>query len=151
MRHGFLYLTAVLDWYSRLVLSWRPSNSLDVHFCLEALEEALAKGTPEIFNTDQGSQFTSEPFVGRLESVGVSVSMDGKGRALDNVFVERLWRTVKYEEIYRKAYANGGEAWSSLEGYFEFYGRGRRQQALGYRTPWEVYCEGSGGGCAARR
>jgi putative transposase len=92
MRHGFLYLVAVLDWYSRMVLSWRLSNSLDVQFCLEALEEALTIGTPEIFNTDQGSQFTSEEFVGRLESAGVSVSMDGKGRALDNVFVERLWR-----------------------------------------------------------
>lgn len=150
MRHGFLYLTAVLDWYSRLVLSWRLSNSLDVQFCLEALEEALSKGTPEIFNTDQGSQFTSEAFVGRLESAGVSVSMDGKGRALDNVFVERLWRTVKYEEVYLKAYTDGNEAWSSLERYFEFYCRERRHQALEYRTPWEVYGEGQGGGCRAR-
>lgn len=151
MRHGFLYLTAVLDWYSRLVLAWRLSNSQDVHFCLEALEEALTKGTPEIFNTDQGSQFTSVAFVGRLESAGVSVSMDGKVRALDNVFVERLWRTVKYEEIYLKAYADGVEAWSSLKEYFAFYGRERRHQALAYRTPWEVYCSGLGGGCQARR
>lgn len=147
MRQGFLYLTAVMDWYRRLVLSWRLSNSLDVHFCLEALAEALAKGTPEIFNTDQGSQFTSVAFVGRLESAGVSVSMDGKGRTLDNVFVERLWRTVKYEEIYLKAYADGREAFASLSRYFAFYCRERAHQALEYRTPWAVYEEGRGGGC----
>ena len=144
--HGFLYLTAVLDWYSRYVLSWRLSNTLEGSFCEEALEEALSRGQPEIFNSDQGSQFTSRSFTSRLESRGIAISMDGRGRALDNVFVERLWRTVKYEEVYLKEYADGWEAESSLERYFRFYCDERVHQALGYRTPAEVYgrCGSSG-------
>jgi len=141
MRHGFLYLAAILDWYSRLVLAWRLSNSLDVRFCLEALDEALTQGRPEIFNSDQGVQFTSQAFTGRLEAAGVAISMDGRGRALDNVFVERLWRSVKYEEIYLQAYADGLEAETRLRTYFRFYCRERPHQALDYRTPWEVYQE----------
>lgn len=141
LRHGFLYLVAILDWYSRLVLSWRLSNTLDLEFCLEALEEALATTQPEIFNSDQGSQFTSIAFTSRLEQSGVAISMDGRGRALDNVFVERLWRTVKYEEVYLKDYRDGWEAEESLAAYFDFYCQRRIHQALGYRTPAEVYCQ----------
>ena len=143
LRRGFLYLVAVLDWYSRYVLSWRLSNSLDERFCVAALEESLAMGSPEIFNTDQGVQFTARRFVGRLEESGILVSWDGRGRALDNVFVERLWRTVKYEEIYLKAYADGTEGRESLEHYFPFYNRERPHQSLGYRTPWEVHRAGA--------
>jgi len=139
MRHGFLYLAAVLDWYSRYVLAWRLSNTMDGRFCLEALDEALAAGQPEIFNSDQGSQFTAAAFTGRLEKCGVAISMDGRGRALDNVFVERLWRSVKYEEVYLRDYADGWEAERSLRSYFDFYCRRRIHQALGYRTPAEVY------------
>ncbi len=139
MRHGFLYLVAVMDWYSRYVLSWRLSNTLEGSFCLEALDEALCGGRPEIFNTDQGSQFTALRFTSRLERAGVSVSMDGRGRALDNVFVERLWRSVKYEEVYLKEYADGWDAQRSLGAYFRFYCRERIHQSLGYRTPAEVY------------
>jgi putative transposase len=142
MRRGFLYLVAVLDWYSRYVLSWRLSNSLEERFCVEALEEALSLGCPEIFNTDQGVQFTGRRFVSCLEESGISVSWDGRGRALDNVFVERLWRTVKYEEIYLKAYADGAEGRESLERYFPFYNRERPHQSLGYQTPWEVHRTG---------
>lgn len=142
MAKGFLYLVAVLDWHSRMVLAWQLSNSLEVGFCLEALAEALAKGTPEIFNSDQGAQFTSEAFVGRLLEAGVLVSMDGRGRCLDNVLVERLWRTVKHEEIYLRAYEDGREAQESLGRYFSFYCWERPHQALGYRTPGEVYEEG---------
>jgi putative transposase len=139
LRHGFLYLTAVIDWYSRYVLSWRLSNTLDGTFCREALDDALACGKPEIFNSDQGAQFTAAAFTGRLEALGVRISMDGRGRALDNVFVERLWRTVKYEEVYLKEYADGWQAEASLKAYFRFYCRRRRHQALDYRTPAEVY------------
>jgi putative transposase len=139
LRCGFLYLVAILDWYSRYVLTWRLSNSLDEAFCVEALAEALTLGSPEIFNTDQGAQFTSRAFVGLLESAGVAISMDGRGRALDNVFVERLWRTVKYEEIYLKDYLGVAECRQGLEGYFPFYNRERPHQALDYRTPWQVY------------
>jgi putative transposase len=139
LRSGFLYLTAILDWYSRYVLAWRLSNSLDADFCLEALDEALTRGRPEIFNTDQGVQFTSQAFTGRLELAGVAISMDGKGRALDNVFVERLWRTVKYEEIYPKDYASGAECQASLRMYLSFYCDKRPHQSLDYRTPAEVY------------
>jgi putative transposase len=123
MRRGFVYLTAVIDWYSRYVLSWRLSNTMDVEFCLEALEEALGRGRPEIFNTDQGSQFTSREYTGRLEAAGVAVSRDGRGRALDNVFVERLWRSVKYEDIYIKDYGLVSELESGLTAYFRFYDR----------------------------
>jgi putative transposase len=139
LRGGFLYLTAVIDWYSRYVLTWRLSNSLDGAFCLEALQAALAINVPEIFNTDQGVQFTSAAFTGCLESHGIAISMDGRGRALDNVFVERLWRTVKYEEVYLKDYDDAWHAETSLGEYFEFYCHGRRHQALDNRTPAEVY------------
>ncbi len=139
MARGFLYLVAIMDWYSRYVVAWRLSNTLDADFCVEALEEALTKGKPEIFNTDQGSQFTSEAFTGLLERHGVRISMDGKGRYTDNIFVERLWRTVKYEEVYLKAYSNGREAKAGLDAYFRFYNAQRPHQALGYRTPAEVF------------
>lgn len=139
MARGFLYLVAVMDWYSRYVLSWRLSNTLEGSFCLEALEEALTMQTPEVFNTDQGVQFTARAFTGRLESAGVRVSMDGRGRAIDNVFVERLWRSVKYEEVYLKDYQTGGEAESGLGSYLRFYVEERPHQSLGYRTPASVY------------
>ena len=141
LQHGFLYLTAVMDLFSRNVLSWRLSNTLTGDFCIEALDAALAKARPEIFNTDQGSQFTATAFTSRLKESGVAISMDGRGRALDNVFVERLWRTVKYEEVYLQDYANGWQAEKSLKKYFEFYRHERPHQALGYRTPSEVYAE----------
>jgi putative transposase len=141
LRHGFLYLVAVMDWYSRYVLAWRLSNTLEGSFCVEALEAALRDGRPEIFNSDQGSQFTSTAFTARLEQAGVAISMDGRGRALDNVFVERLWRSVKYEEVYLRDYADGWEAEASLSAYFDFYCHRRVHQALGYRTPVEVYRE----------
>ena len=143
MARGFLYLVAIMDWYSRYVLSWRLSNTLDAAFCMEALEAALGKHKPEVFNTDQGSQFTSEGFTGLLEQHGVRISMDGKGRYTDNIFVERLWRTVKYEEVYLKAYSNGREAKAGLDAYFHFYNTQRPHQALGYRTPAEVFNHGS--------
>ena len=139
MRQGFMYLAAVMDWYSRYVLSWRLSNSLDGDFCLDALDAALQRGQPEIFNTDQGSQFTSASFTGRLASQGIAISMDGRGRALDNVFIERLWRTVKYENIYLKEYATVDELINGLGNYFDFYDHKRVHQALAYKTPWEVY------------
>jgi putative transposase len=142
LQSGFMYLTVVLDWYSRYVLSWRLSNTLDGDFCLQALEEALPHGPPEIFNTDQGSQFTAVAFTGRLEAAGVAISMDGRGRALDNVFVERLWRTVKYENVYLKDYAQPHELESGLATYWDFYCHRRRHQALGKRTPAEVYWAG---------
>jgi putative transposase len=143
LRCGFLYLAAILDWYSRYVLSWRLSNTLDGDFCLEALEEALAIARPEIFNTDQGAQFTSREFTGRLESAAVAISMDGRGRALDNVFVERLWRTVKYEDVYLKNYETGAECHAGLKSFLTFYCEGRPHQSLGYRTPAEVYWGGA--------
>lgn len=139
LARGYGYLTAVLDWYSRYVLSWELSPTLDGAFCLSALEQALALGSPEIFNTDQGSQFTSQAFTGRLERAGVAISMDGRGRALDNVFVERLWRSVKYEEVYLKEYPSWNSLTEGLESYFTFYCHERPHQALGYRTPAEVY------------
>ena len=145
LRHGFLYLVAVMDWYSRYVISWRLSNTLEGSFCVEALDEALSFSTPEIFNSDQGSQFTATAFTSRLESGGVAISMDGRGRAIDNVFIERLWRSVKYEEVYLKDYADGWEAEASLAAYFHFYNRERIHQSLGYRTPAEVYAERSQG------
>jgi putative transposase len=139
LRHGFLYLVAVMDWYSRYVLSWRLSNTLTGSFCLEALEEALSRGQPEIFNTDQGSQFTATAFTSRLESNGVAISMDGRGRAIDNVFIERLWRSVKYEEVYLRDYTDGWQAEDSLCAYFRFYNDERIHQALGYCTPLDIY------------
>jgi putative transposase len=139
LRGGFAYLAAVLDWHSRYVLSWALSNSLEVGFCLAVLEAALARGRPEIFNTDQGAQFTSPAFTGRLLAAGVQISMDGRGRALDNVFVERLWRSVKYEDVYLQDYGGMGEAQRGLGRYFGFYNAERPHQALGYRTPLSVY------------
>jgi putative transposase len=139
MARGFLYLVAIIDWYSRYVLSWRFSNTLDADFCIEALQEALTKGKPEIFNTDQGSQFTSEAFTGLLQRHGVRISMDGKGSYNDNLFIERLWRSVKYEEVYLKAYQDGREVRIGLSNYFRFYNTERPHQALGYRTPAEVF------------
>ena len=144
LRRGFLYLTAVIDWYSRYVLSWRLSNTLDGAFCREALDEALSARRPEIFNSDQGAQFTALAFTSRLEERGVAVSMDGRGRALDNVFIERLWRSVKHEEVYLRDYADGWEAQSSLAAYFRFYCETRPHQALQYRTPGEVYRQAAG-------
>jgi putative transposase len=140
MAHGFMYLVAILDVASRKVLAFRLSNTLTADFCVAALEEALARfGTPEIFNTDQGAQFTSEGWIERLKGAGVAISMDGKGRWIDNIFIERLWRSVKYEEVYLHAYANGTEARESLTRYFAFYNAVRIHQIHGYRTPDEVY------------
>ena len=139
MVKGFMYLTAVIDWYSRYVLSWTLSNTLDSAFCLEALEQALQKGTPDIFNTDQGAQFTAHTFTSRLTAVNIRVSMDGRGRALDNIFVERLWRTVKYEDIYLKNYENVPALTVGLNRYFAFYNEERLHQHLGYSTPEEVH------------
>jgi putative transposase len=136
---GYLYLVAVMDWYSRLVLSWRLSNSLDADFCVEALDDAFEYGRPEIFNTDQGAQFTSTGFTQRLLSESIEISMDGRGRALDNVFIERLWRTVKYEDIYLKEYVSGADCQKGLRSYFNFYCHERPHQSLDYRTPWEVH------------
>jgi putative transposase len=140
MAKGFCYLVAIMDWASRRVLAWRLSNTLDLSFCTDALEEALQNyGTPEIFNTDQGSQFTSEGFTGILTARGIRISMDGKERWMDNVFIERLWKSVKYEEVYLKAYSSIVEARHELEVYFEFYNQRRRHQGLDNRTPDVVY------------
>lgn len=139
LRHGFLYLVAVMDWFSRYVLSWRLSNTLEGSFCVEALDEALSISRPEVFNSDQGSQFTAIQFTKRLERLNVAISMDGKGRCLDNVFIERLWRSVKYEEVYLKDYADGWEAEQQLSRYFEFYCEERIHQSLGYQTPAMIY------------
>jgi putative transposase len=142
MARGFLYLVAIMDWHSRYVLAWRLSNTLEVDFCVTALEEALGKGRPEIFNTDQGSQFTSAAFTGRLLEQGIQISMDGKGRYTDNIFVERLWRSIKYEEVYLKAYQNRSDARAGIGAYLDFYNQERPHQALGYQTPGEVFAEG---------
>jgi putative transposase len=139
---GFIYLMAILDWYSRYVLEWEVSVTLDSSFCVAALERALLRRRPAIFNTDQGSQFTSESFTKKLLEAGVRVSRDGRGRALDNIFVERLWRSVKYEEVYLKDYRNVVEAKQGLREYFEFYNRERLHQSLGYQTPETVYRQG---------
>lgn len=139
MRHGFLYLVAVMDWFSRYVLAWRLSNTLEGSFCLEVLDEALADRQPEIFNSDQGSQYTAVAFTSRLASAGIAISMDGRGRALDNVFIERLWRSVKYEEVYLHAYETPRQAVAQLASYFRFYNEERVHQSLGYRTPAAIY------------
>jgi len=141
MAQGFMYLVAILDWYSRYVLSWRLSNSLEGSFCVEALDDALSWQQPEIFNSDQGVQFTSGVFTSRLEASGVAISMDGRGRVFDNIFVERLWRTVKYEDIYLKDYENVPALRCGLSEYLDFYCYERPHQSLDYRTPWEVYQE----------
>lgn len=141
MQAGFLYLVAVIDWYSRYILSWRLSNSMDTLFCIEALEEALAKRQPEIFNSDQGSQFTSDKFVGVLQDRYIRISMDGRGRALDNIMIERLWRSVKYEEVYLKDYQTTREAFDGIKKYVSFYNNERLHQSLGYRPPASIYIE----------
>jgi len=144
LKGGFVYLTAVMDWYSRCVLSWRLSTTVDASFCVEAVNEAIGRyGAPEIFNTDQGSQFTGVQFTSALEKHGVKISMDGRGRALDNVFVERLWRTVKYEDVYLKDYGSVAECRAGLASFFERYNTRREHQALGYRYPQDVYLEGT--------
>ena len=141
MARGFFYLVAVMDWHSRYVVAWRLSNTLEADFCVEALQEALGQGRPQVFNTDQGSQFTSGEFTQVLQDHGVEINMDGKGRYADNIFMERLWHAVKYEEVYLKAYANAVEARRGLGSYFRFYNDLRPHQALGYRTPAEVFQE----------
>ena len=143
MAHGFLYLVAIMDWYSRHVLAWRLSNTLESRFCVEALEDALSRHpAPEIFNTDQGAQFTADAFTRVLRVRDVKISMDGKGRCLDNVFVERLWRSLKYEEVYLHAYADAREARAGIGGYLAFYNERRPHQALGYQTPAAFYRAG---------
>jgi putative transposase len=140
MKHGFLYLVAVIDWHSRLVLSWRLSNTMDKSFCVDALQEAMRRyGKPEIFNTDQGVQFTCEAFIGALSAQGIRISMDGKGRCLDNIFCERLWRSLKYEEVYLKAYAGVAEAKTEIGEWFKFYNDERPHQALDYLTPRQFF------------
>lgn len=147
LARGFGYLVAILDWYSRKVLSWRVSNTIDTRFCVDALEDALGRyGRPEVFNSDQGSQFTAEAFTDVLKREGVTISMDGRGRAFDNIFVERLWRTVKYEDVYLRGYAELGELTIGLTAYFQFYNEERPHQMLGNATPDEVYRTGRGGG-----
>lgn len=142
MLRGFLYLVAIMDWYSRYVLAWELSITMEKEFCLEALDKALKVSCPTIFNTDQGSQFTSREFTGRLETEGIAISMDGRGRVFDNIFIERLWRTVKYEEVYLHDYGNVREAKQSLSRYFEFYNNERIHSSLGGLTPQEVYFKG---------
>ncbi len=139
MHNGFAYLLAVMDWFSRFVLSWSLSITMEASWCVDTLKRALGMGTPVIFNTDQGSQFTSDGFVGTLADAGIKVSMDGRGRALDNVFIERLWRSVKQEEVYLHDYASIRQAREGLGNYLEFYNHKRIHQALDYQTPWEVY------------
>jgi len=140
---GFLYLVAIIDWASRAVLAWRISNTMDTSFCLAALDDALARfGRPEIFNTDQGSQFTSAAFTGALTAAGIQISMDGRGRWMDNVFIERLWRSLKHEDIYLKGYADGLEAKDGIAAWMKFYNNQRLHQALGYQTPMAIWREG---------
>lgn len=139
LRRGFVYVVAIMDWYSRYVLSWELSVTLDASFCVAALEWALRKASPEIFNSDQGSQFTSDAFTGHLQRHGIQISMDGRGRVTDNIFIERLWRTVKYEEVYLKDYGQVPEALANLREYFGFYNHERPHQSLDYQTPAAVY------------
>jgi putative transposase len=139
LKRGFVYLTAVIDWHSRFVLSWKLSNTLHTDFCIDVLNEALKIGKPQIFNTDQGSQYTSNEFTSILLQNKIQISMDGKGRALDNIFVERLWRTVKYEEIFLNEYENIAELKKALTKYFAFYNNWRKHQSLNYKTPTEIY------------
>src|ERR1039457_1181143 len=139
MAGGFVYLVAVMDWYSRFVLSWSVSVTMELDFCVEALSNALRRARPEIFNSDQGSQFTSEKFTGELKTRGITISMDGRGRCFDNIFIERLWRSLKYEEIYLRDYALVPEARTGIGNWFQFYNQQRPHQSLGYRTPEELY------------
>jgi putative transposase len=140
-----MYLAVILDWHSRYVIAWRLSNTLDGSFCLDMLDEALGRGKPEVFNTDQGVQFTAEAWTSRLEAAGVAVSMDGRGRCLDNVFVERLWRTVKYEDGYLRGYETVSQLQQGLRRYFPYYNDERLHQSLDYRTPAAVYQERQAG------
>lgn len=142
LQKGFLYLVAIIDWFSRYILSWRLSNTLDAYFCIETLKEALGRERPEIFNTDQGSQFTSKDFTELLFARGIQISMDSKGRAFDNIFIERFWRSVKYEDVYLNNYEDGLAAHSGLRKYFGFYNEERLHQSLSYQTPHEVYWGG---------
>jgi putative transposase len=139
MNRGYMYLVAIIDWFSRYVLSWELSNTQDIEFCLKALSDAVSQAKPEIFNTDQGSQFTSEKFTGVLKNKGIKISMDGRGRALDNIFVERLWRTVKYENVYLNDYQNVSDLRQGLKDYFDFYNQKRLHQSLSYLTPAQVH------------
>lgn len=149
LARGFVYLVAIIDWYSRRVLAWRISNSMDTSLCIDCLEDALSlHGQPEIFNTDQGAQFTSAAFTGVLERAGIAISMDGRGRALDNIFVERLWRSVKHEDVYPKGYGTLAELTLGLAEYFAFYNGERPHQSLGNRTPNAVHADGHGGGAS---
>jgi putative transposase len=149
LEHGFAYLVAIIDWYARRVLAWRISNTLEARFCVDCLEHALrTHGRPEVFNSDQGSQFTSAVFTKVLLDQGITISMDGRGRALDNIFVERLWRSVKYEDVYLKGYASMSELLLGLTEYFAFYNGERPHQSLGNRTPDAVYSSGEGGGAS---
>jgi len=151
MALGFLYLVAIIDWASRAVLAWRLSNTMDTGFCIAALDEALARhGTPKIFNTDQGAQFTSAAFTGRLEAAGIAISMDGRGRFMDNIFIERLWRSIKYEEVHLKAYADGREARDGIGSWMNFYNHRRPHQAMNDQFPMAVWCAGTGRIEAAR-
>jgi putative transposase len=143
--HGFVYLVAIMDWFSRYVLSWEVSISLDTAFCLVALEQALHQAKPEIFNSDQGCQFTSLAFTGRLQASKIAISMDGRGRVYDNMFVERLWRSVKYEKVYLHDWCHVADASTGLSEYFEFYNRERPHQALGHKPPVEIYFRGTSG------
>jgi putative transposase len=144
MAQGFVYLVAVMDWFSRYVLSWSLSLTMELDFCVEALKRALRRGRPEIFNSDQGSQFTSEKFTGELQARQIAISMDGRGRCVDNIFIERLWRSLKYEEVYLKDYSSVTEARASLESYIRFYNQERLHQSLDYRTPAALYKGGTG-------
>ena len=151
MARGFLYLVAIIDWTSRAVLSWRLSNTMDTSFCLEALDEALARyGKPQIFNTDQGAQFTSVAFTGRLSAAGIAISMDGRGRFMDNIFIERLWRSIKYEEVHLKAYADGREARAGIAAWMSFYNDRRPHQAMNNQMPMAVWRAGMAEIAAAR-
>lgn len=141
--HGFMYLVAIIDWFSRYVLAWQLSNTLDGRFCREALQQALSIGQPEIFNTDQGVQFTATEFTTGLEAANIRISMDGRGRALDNIFIERLWRSLKYEDIYIKLYASVAELAVGLQAYFRFYNEERLHQSLAYRTPAQIHYAGA--------
>ena len=144
MAHGFLYLVAIIDWASRAVLAWRLSNTMDTRFCLEALEEALLRyGRPKVFNTDQGAQFTSVAFTDKLSACGIAISMDGRGRFMDNIFIERLWRSIKYEEVHLKAYADGREARAGIGAWMAFYNERRPHQAMGNRMPMAVWRAGN--------
>ena len=151
MAVGFLYLVAIIDWASRAVLAWRLSNTMDTGFCIAALDEALARhGTPKIFNTDQGAQFTSAAFTGRLEAAGIAISMDGRGRFMDNIFIERLWRSIKYEEVHLNAYADGRQARDGIGSWMNFYNHRRPHQAMNNQFPMAAWCAGMDGIEAAK-